>query len=482
MKILLLQPTGSNWLAGGKDVSATANRMAPLGLLSMAACLRQRGHDVSVYDGLGPFAAKHIDAQVAEILLRQPDLLGVSATTSAFYDGYEIARAVKRKRPGIQIVFGGVHVSAIGAPLLERFAAIDCLCMGEGERTICDLADGLAPAQINGLIYRESGRMVQNPPCEPIARLDDLPFPLYQKLAGFPHHYHLPLFSYTRRPGATMVTSRGCPYQCSYCDRSVFKNRYRHHSAEYVYAHMRYLRQRFGVRHINFYDDLFTVQRRRIFALCDMLQTKPLGIQFNCAVRVGHADARLLAALKHAGCLQVSVGIETGDADMMATHKPGVGIQGVRRTVADIQAAGLRVKGLFMMGLPGESAASIRQTSDFAMSLNLDDMNMSKFTPFHGAPVWSRVHREGRFTEDWRKMNCLNFVYLPADIDSVETLDRLYNAHVKRFYSDKRWRRKFMRRLWPHRWSLWRLARHWADFAGAMRGFDNGPSLEKTDR
>jgi magnesium-protoporphyrin IX monomethyl ester (oxidative) cyclase len=125
-----------------------------------------------------------------------------------------------------------------------------------------------------------------------------------------------------------------------------------------------------------------------------------------------------------------------------------------------------------MMGLPGETAASIQKTSDFVISLDLDDMNMSKFTHFHGAPVWDTIAERGSMEEDWRKMNCLNFVFVPKGIDSKETLDLLYNTHVKRFYSDPTWRRKFMKRLWQHRRSLWYLFVHLPDFLSAMRTFE----------
>ena len=103
-------------------------------------------------------------------------------------------------------------------------------------------------------------------------------------------------------------------------------------------------------------------------------------------------------------------------------------------------------------------------------------MNMAKFTPFHGAPLWQTIRDEGRLEEDWRQMNCLNFVFVPKGIDSRETLDQLYNTHVKRFYSDRQWRRRFRRRLWQHRRSLWYLLRHLPDFLSAMRDFEPRPA------
>lgn len=472
LHIVLVHPAGSNWIPGKKDVSTTANRMAPLGLLSIAAYLEKQGHSVQVEDCLGPYAAAGPDETVRRILKDDPGFVGFSTTTSAFLDACDLAGRLKAIRPDIATVFGGVHVSAMGGELLERFAPIDYLCLGEGEETLAELASGMNPADICGLAFRENGSVQVNRPRELIPELDDLPFPAYEKLPGFPAKYNLPLFSYITPPGATMITSRGCPYQCSYCDRSVFKRGYRYNSPHYIYEHMRYLRSRFGVRHINIYDDLFTLHRERIESLCDLLMQKPLGVRFNCAVRVGHADDALLGTLKAAGCLMVSLGIESGEPALLEVHKPGVYLEEVRKTVARIHAAGLRVKGLFMMGLPGETAESIRKTSDFVMSLGLDDMNMAKFTPFHGAPVWRNIFAHGQVREDWRRMNCLNFVFLPKGIESWEMLDQFYNNHVKRFYSDPAWRKRFRGRIWEHRYSLLRLIRDLPDFLSAMRAFE----------
>ncbi len=478
MRVALVHPVGSNWVPGQRDITAVANRMAPLGLLSIAAWLKREGHEVAVFDELGPDAPAEPDERLREIVGFRPSLVGFSATTSGFLDGNDMAVALKAAAPEVRVAFGGVHVSALGALLLERFPAIDYLCPGEGEQTLAELAAGGAPGSIDGLIWRDGERLVVNPPRTPLPDLDRLPFPEYAALRGFPRRYRLPLFSYVQAPGATMSTSRGCTYQCSYCDRSVFGRSYRFNSADYIHEHLRHLRERFGVRHVNIYDDLFTLNRRRIAALCDLLVARPLGMQFNCAVRVGHVDDELLELLKAAGCLMVSLGIESGDPGLLVRHKAGVELEEVRSTVERIKARGLRVKGLFMMGLPGETEASIRATSDFVLSLGLDDMNMTKFTPFPGAPIWNDLAAEGELTEDWRLMNCLHFVFLPKTLPSRERLDDLYNWHVKRFYSDPAWRRTFRRRLWQHRRSLGYLLRHLPSFLAAMRHFEPRPARD----
>ncbi len=475
MRITLVHPAGFNFVPGQPDFSLLANRMAPLGILQLAAYLEQYGHPCAVHDCLGPGAPASLAANAAMVLATNPELVGFSVTTSGFMDAFEIAARIKAKRPEVQVVFGNVHVSAIGAALLQHFPEIDYLCLGEGEGTLLDLAEHRAPREIANLCYRNGEDIVSNPRRQRILDLDDLPFPAYEKLAGFPRGYHLPLFSYVKRQGATMVTSRGCPYTCSFCDRTVFERLYKTNSAAYVYEHMKYLRDRFGVRHINFYDDLFTAQRQRVTQLCETLIAKPLGMDFNCAVRTGHTSDEMLRLLKRAGAVMVSMGIESADLGMMQRHKAGVSLAGVRQTVEQIHAAGLRAKGLFIFGLPGETPETIATTSDFILSLDLDDINMSKFSPMYGAPIWDECVGgvSGDFNEDWRLMNCLNFVYLPKGFASRTEMDALYNAQVRRFYDSKGYRRRFARRLWQHRWSLWHVLKNLPKTIQAARYFSN---------
>jgi len=462
MRVTLVHPAGFNFVPGQPDFSVLANRMAPTGILSLAAWLEQHGHPTCVHDCLGPHAPSGIVANAELILATDPELIGFSTTTSGYLDAVDLAACIKRQRPQVKIVFGNVHVSSIGAPLLEHFPEVDYLCIGEGEGALLDLADGKPLAQIANLVYRADGAIVANPRRSRITDLDELPFPAYEKLAGFPHDYHLPLFAYARRWGATMITSRGCPYTCSFCDRTVFERLYKVNSAAYIYAHMKHLRDCFGVYHINFYDDLFTAQAKRVFELCELLIEKPLGMQFNCAIRTGHTTDAMLQRLKQAGALMVSMGIESADPQMMARHKAGVTLDAVRDTVRQIHAAGLRAKGLFIFGMPGETPQTVRTTSDFILSLDLDEMNMTKFSPLYGAPIWDECvsGTTGEFHEDWRMMNCLNFVYLPEGFASREQMDALYNWHVMRFYNSKGYQRRFVRRLWQHRWSLFHLLKN----------------------
>lgn len=490
MRITLVHPAGFNFVPGQPDFSVLANRMAPIGIMQLASWLEKFGHQVQLHDCLGPYAPPTIAENAEMVLATDPEMVGFSATTSGFMDALEIAAYLRERRPEIKIVFGNVHVSSLGAPILEHFPEIDYLVIGEGEGALLDLADGKPLQDIGNLIYRDDsekggGKIRVNPRRDRILDLDELPFPAYEKLAGFPHAYHLPLFAYEKRYGATMITSRGCPYTCSFCDRTVFERLYKTNSAQYTYDHMKYLRDNFGVYHINMYDDLFTAKKQRVMDLCDLLIAKPLGVQWNCAIRTGHTSDEMLHKLKQAGALMVSMGIESADPGMMERHKAGVTLDAVRDTVRQIHAAGLRAKGLFIFGMPGETPETVRTTSDFILSLDLDEMNMTKFSPLHGAPIWDECASGvgGEMIEDWRLMNCLNFVYLPEGFKSREEMDALYNWHVKRFYNSQGYHRRFAKRLWAHRWSLWHVLKHLPQTIAAARYFSaNKEQLEKAKR
>lgn len=486
MRVTLVHPAGFNFVPGQPDFSVLANRMPPIGIMQLASWLDKHGHTTALHDCLGPYAPPTIAENAEIVLATDPEMVGFSATTSGFMDAIEIATYIRQRRPEIKIVFGNVHVSSLGAPILEEFQEIDYLVIGEGEGALLNLADGKPLNEIGNLIYRnEQGKIIVNPRRDRILDLDELPFPAYEKLAGFPHAYHLPLFAYEKRYGATMITSRGCPYTCSFCDRTVFERLYKTNSAQYTYDHMKYLRDKFGVYHINMYDDLFTAKKQRVMDLCELLIENPLDIQWNCAIRTGHTSDEMLAKLKLAGVLMVSMGIESADPEMMERHKAGVTLEAVRDTVRQIHAADMRAKGLFIFGMPGETPETVKTSSDFILSLELDEMNMTKFSPLHGAPIWDECASgvSGDFIEDWRLMNCLNFVFLPDGFSSREEMDALYNWHVQRFYDSKGYRRRFAKRLWAHRWSLWHVLKHLPETIAAARYFSaNKAQLEKTKR
>ncbi len=462
-RVLLVHPQGSNWVPGQIDLTRFANIMPPIGIASIAAYLEQRGYETAILDG---YAMPRSTADmVAAAAACDPDVVGFTTTTSSFHDAYAIAEGLRALRPGVPFVFGGVHVSAMGRELLRRFPLVDYGVVGEGEASMLELCERGSddPAGVGGLLYRRDAEVLAGPPRHDLLPLDSLPFPAYERLPGFPRAYHLAIFNYGKAPGTSTVTSRGCPYTCSYCDRSVYQRSYRFNSAEYIHEHMRYLRDRFGIRHVTFYDDLFTFDRERVVSLCNLLVERPLGVTFACDVRVNHIDIELARMLKAAGCYQAAFGIESGDATVLKAHRRDPRLEPVAEAARMLRKAGIRVKGLFMMGLPGEDETAIRRSMDFAMSLPLDEVNLAKFTPFPGAPLYPTVRQHGTFDEDWRQMNCMNFTFVPNGL-TRERLEELYSQFIIGFFNRPRIWWGYISMVWRSPHSVLTFFRHAPSF------------------
>ena len=472
VRIILFHPRGYRLEPGTRRIGSLACVMPPVGLASIAAVLRKSGHQVYLFDAA--LQNRVTNQQWAErICSLKPDMIGFSTTTSAFLDAYDVCLKVKEISPDIKTVFGGVHVSWGKEKILESFPAIDYVIAGEGETAIRMLADGSNDCD---RIYFRDGQTVRNgtksiPPCV----LDELPFPAYDLLSGFPGKYLMPLFGYPRHPGANIISSRGCVYSCTYCDRSVFGKGFRWNSPEYTFQQILWLYRDFGVRHINFYDDLFTLNRKRVEELCLRLSSSRIPVTFNCIVRIGHIDPQLIALLKKGGCWMVSVGIESGDQNLLDTHKDGLSIENIRRDVQLLHDSGLWVKGLFMIGFPGEKEESIVKTRELALSLPLKDANLTAFTPFPGAPITRDIESMGTFENDWSKMDCMQFVFVPNEIGQKSVLEYHYGEFYRRFYN-----RPFMRKnvypkmLFQSPHSFLRLLKNAPDFLSFKKSLKSG--------
>lgn len=436
--VLLIHPLGYRLDLAGRDISRMTNIMPPLGLASIAAYLDQQGFCTGIIDCYARPAES--DRLISEYLRYYlPATVAFSCTTSSFLDSVRLARLAKDLLPGIQTVFGGVHVSALKERVPAEFKEVDFVVVGEGEQTLYELLAVTSPARlkaVKGLIWRdETGQPIFNGHRTQLLDLDTLPFPAYEKLSGYPGSYSLPIFNYPTSPNTSCISSRGCPYACSYCDRSVFRRSFRYNSTDYLYRHLVYLKKIFGIRHINFYDDQFTFNRKRVEEFCRKMMDRPLHMTFNCAVRAEHIDFELLQLMKQAGCWMISLGIETGDENLLARHRQNADLNMLAEKIHLIHKAGIRVKGLLMMGLPGESEQSIKKSMDYVFSLPIDDFNLAKFTPFPGSPIYQNIHEFGTFEEDWTKMDCMQFLFIPNGM-TKERLEELfitfYKSHFKR--------------------------------------------------
>ncbi len=480
-KILFIHPLGVNWRPGESDMARIANIMPPIGLCSLAAWVEKHGHHASIHDCYA--FPKQDERIIDQIRNAPPDYVGFTATTSSFLDAVRIAKRIKEINPRITIIFGGVHITALREPLMRDYPIIDYAVVGEGELPLLSLMDGDYQSldDVPGLIYRRGEDVVFTGygKKNQLMELDSLPFPAYGKLDGFPNAYKLPIFNYPKAPNATIVSSRGCPYKCSYCDRTVFQQSFRFNSAQYMFDLVKHLNSNFGVRHINYYDDLFTFNRKRVEEFCQLMIQSKIGVTFNCAARAEHVDMELLKLMKKAGCWMISLGIETGDPDLLKHHRSNSNLEMIQEKVDIIRKAGIRVKGLFMMGLPGETEESIDKSIKYSLSLPLNDMNLAKFTPFPGSPLYKDIRNHGAFNENWELMNCTNFVFVPTGF-TEERLEERYHEFYRKHFERTHILFDYVTMLWrsPESWMrfIWNLK----DFLKIKNSFKRGSSNKES--
>jgi radical SAM superfamily enzyme YgiQ (UPF0313 family) len=408
-----------------------------IGTLTLAAVARAAGHRVHIVDG------KRSGTPVAQVAARvaalAPDHVGISATTISIHNAARIAAQVKTLVPQAVVTVGGPHVSAIPEATLASFAAFDYGVVGEGERSYLDLvgrlAGGADPRGVAGLVYRDGDRVCANhrAPYLDGEELDRLPEPAWDLIPDFPLRFQPNVFNYRATPVASVVTSRGCPFSCTFCDRSTSGRKGRFHSVDYVIAMCRRL-ARMGVRHILFYDDLFTVNRRRVVELCERFLIEGFRFTWSCNSHPNLLDPATLALMRRAGCWQIAYGIESGSQRVLDVVKHEVKIPRMLSTLAETRAAGIRVKGLLMMAHPTEGEDSLEETIRFLKQAPLDLAQVTKFTPYPGTPSYPTVRQHGSFDEDWERMNAMNWVFVPRGL-TAETLERYFKRAYKTFYT-----------------------------------------------
>ncbi|MEM4723570.1 MAG: radical SAM protein, partial [Candidatus Hadarchaeum sp.] len=268
MRVLLISPPTESAIT--KVMGTTG---PPLGLAYLASMIRG-DHDVKIVDAV----AEGYDLENLGRIIRSydPELIGLTATTSMMPDAYETVKVAKKINENVKIVLGGPHVTFLPEVTMQECPQVDFIVRGEGEHTFKELVDSLEKKKdlkdILGLSFQHNGRVINNPPRGPVENVDDIPMPAYDLL---------PMKKY--RAGkiefGTVITSRGCPFNCIFCSSSLqFGKKWRGHSVARTLEELSVLRREYGKREIEFLDDTFTLQRSRAIALADEIRKEGLDI------------------------------------------------------------------------------------------------------------------------------------------------------------------------------------------------------------
>ncbi|MHC4474188.1 MAG: B12-binding domain-containing radical SAM protein [Planctomycetota bacterium] len=420
-----------------------------LGLLMLGAVLRKAGHRVRIVDASAQ--SLNLDQTLTQIKRFRPDIVGLSAVTPSILKTVSLATTIKNIYPLVTTIIGGPHFTAIPEQTLTDYPVFDYGVIGEGEATIVDLIEALSanriPSQVPGVAFRENGKVRFGPPRPPIKDLDSMPFPAWDLLDGFPSEYHPALFKYRKSPSTHIVSARGCPNECVFCDTSVFGRQMRFHSPDYVLEMVNYLVKKFKIKEIVFEDDQFLVKKERVTKICEGLLKAELGVSWCCSGRVNSVnDLGLLKLMKHSGCWQISYGIESASQKVLDFAKKAITVDQIERAVRLTHQAGILSKGYFIFGLPYETEETIENTIHFAKRIPLTDISVFMLTPFPGSEMYDIAKQYGTTEKDFEKMNILNVVYVPNGL-SKEKLLHYQRRFMKEFYLRPRIMANYLARL-----------------------------------
>ena len=434
-RIIFINPPYERIAAGYEFVKHITNNSPSLGLLHLAAEVRQQGLKPSIIES--DIFNLTVEQVAEQVIQQNPKYVGITLFTVGVWGAAEIAQRIKKALPATTIIVGGPHISSMGEETITRFPQFDYAVDGEGEKVLTELLNALETGadlfSVPGLIYRDEF-MIRKTPGKPINRvLDELPFPAWDLLPDFPKAYKPAIYDFPRGPAATIAASRGCPFHCKFCDTSTFGASVRHYSPESVFKMMKHLNDKYGVKHIAFVDDLFLASKVRVKELCEMILDDGLKMSWSCTARVDTVKPDILGLMKKAGCWEISFGLETGSNDLLKKMDKKAEVEKSEQAVKWTAEAGIRTKGLFMLGFPGEDEHTIQQTKDFIRKIPMTIMNLTKFTPYPGSPIYREIYGTNIRDDHWEKMNGMNFVWAPEGI-SVKELDNHYQQILKAFY------------------------------------------------
>jgi radical SAM superfamily enzyme YgiQ (UPF0313 family) len=371
-------------------LQSRAGALPHLGLGYIHAALERAGFEVATIDAqVEELAAEELRARLAKF---NPALVGVTTTTPGFPGALQACEIAHQL--GAKVILGGPHTEALVKENLEH-AAIDFVGVGEGVSTMVELARRMAAgtplAGTPGLV----GRTFSSPPA-PMLPLQDL---------GRPQRGSPPISSFkslvAKHPFTTMISSRGCPFQCSFCFKQAVDKKSYFRDAEDIVDEMEHLVSDFGVREIMFYDDVFTMKRKRVYEICDEIDRRKLRVRWEAPTRVDIVDAEMLKAMAKAGCIRLRYGIESGSPRILAHMGKMTDLKRIRAAIRETHAAGIQTFGYFIVGYLDETEEEFDATVRLAIESGLDYASFYAATPLPGTRLFREAAARGLVSETY---------------------------------------------------------------------------------
>jgi anaerobic magnesium-protoporphyrin IX monomethyl ester cyclase len=435
MRVLFIDPIR---LEAGKPRASRVS-VPDIGLAYLSACLKRAGHEAAVIDS--SVEKLSLEELFKRAVAFSPDVVGMPLFTYKVPGAMKIARRVKEIVPGVIIVVGGAHVTALPKRTMRDCAEFDFAVLGEGEETLLELVGAIdnnaaGLQEIKGLIQRDGDEIVRSANRGVIKNLDALPFPAWEL---FPIDKYHPMYSNRKFLELPVSSSRGCTGRCSFCFR-LSRGFTRGRLPSNVIDELIYDIEKFGAESVMFVDEAFTSDKERAHRLCDLMVEAgiPGKLRWICQTRINMLDRDILRCMKEAGCTHISCGMESGSQEILDKNRKGINLESAREAIVWAKEAGLEVDTNYILGLPYETNKAMSETRTFSLTTRADYASYFIFVPYPGTTAM-KLARDGKanlklISEDWSKYEIQTGGVVELDGISRKKLERFQILCYLSFY------------------------------------------------
>ncbi len=401
----------------------------PITIVTLMAHLEKQGFKTGIID----MNIETRPLETLELVLKicKPKTIGISSYSENIANAESVAEKVKNLQKDIPVILGGFHASAMPEECLVRYPCFDYVMYGESEHSLpillTKLLNHVTVSDVPNLAYRSNGGVSVNPP-GPGTDLDTLPFPLIEKL-DFNRYTPLPPNYYTL-PTIGLMSSRGCPFKCTFCATHFQWNKnIRRMSSVHIVDWIEKFIVDYVIRDFRFYDDTFTIPRHSLFEFCEEVLRRDLDIHWNCYSRVDSIDEPMVKIMKRAGCYHIKFGIEAGTQKSLERIKKGITLEQAFAALQLVKSYGIETKGSFILGIHDETLEDSKKTIELALRLELDYVTFGIMCIYPGSEDYNTWKTEGRIPENfnWHRS-------LYATNKDSEDFQRLLKQAYRKFY------------------------------------------------
>lgn len=417
-------------------MASAGNSLPPHAFLYLGAVAREAGWDVTIIDA--PAESLGLNNCADAILKTDPSVVGFTVTTMSVAKAAHLAEEIGQRAPEVVRLVGGPHITAVPEETFERLPYFDLGCVGEGEDVLREilshLENGTDPRQVLGAVcWDDEGAPRANPLSEKEVELAGLPPLAWDLLDDFPDRYHAAATYLNRTPFSDLIVSRGCRYQCTFCDNNTFGRSIRALPVDTILENIDRLVKDYGIRSLFFTDDSLMTLKDSFIELCEGLVERPYDLEWSINARTSEVDDEILGLMRRAGCWQISYGVESGSWEILKRIKKAATPRMQAEALEMTARAGIKSNAYIIIGFPGETLLTLAETESFIQSNPIDTLRLTYFTPFPNTDITEDLADAGTVVADWTKLNFYNIAYIPNGLTQRD-LERAYRRIMRRFY------------------------------------------------